>query len=219
MTFSILVRHQQTGHFGGAAATGNLCVGAWVLRGDALAGMTASQGLYPNPFWSPQVLSLMSAGDNAPQALRSVVDADPGCDLRQLAVLDRDGGTAVHSGVKNIDYYGHIAADGLMVVGNMLESRAVLEAIADTYFSATTALPDRLIAALSAGASAGGDFRGLVSAALLVVAADEPPLDLRIDAASDPLRALEDLYRRTLDPAYRDWLHRIPTIERPRRVR
>ena len=218
MTFSILVRDPETGAFGGAAATGNLCVGAWVLRGDVRVGMTASQGLYPNPLWSPRLLDLMSAGGGAAEALRQIVYADSGREVRQLAVLDRDGGTAVHSGAKNLDYYGHIAADGLIVAGNMLESRAVLEALVDAFSSATDALAARLISALSAGAAAGGDFRGLLSAAVLVVSADEPPLDLRIDVAPDPLHALDDLYRRTLEPAYRDWLHRIPTVNSPERA-
>ena len=31
MTFSILARNPKTGEIGGAAATGNLCVGGWVL--------------------------------------------------------------------------------------------------------------------------------------------------------------------------------------------
>ena len=32
MTFSILARNPKTGEIGGAAATGNLCVGGWVLN-------------------------------------------------------------------------------------------------------------------------------------------------------------------------------------------
>ncbi|SNR53281.1 Family of unknown function [Puniceibacterium sediminis] len=47
MTFPILVRDPVSGIFGGAAATGNLCVGGWVLRGDALVGLPASQGKTP----------------------------------------------------------------------------------------------------------------------------------------------------------------------------
>ena len=48
MTFSILARNPKTGEIGGAAATGNLCVGGWVLRGDIKKGVTASQGFYPS---------------------------------------------------------------------------------------------------------------------------------------------------------------------------
>ena len=43
MTFSILAQDPETGAIGGAAATGSLCVGGWVLRGDLDAGMSAKQ--------------------------------------------------------------------------------------------------------------------------------------------------------------------------------
>ena len=45
MTFSILARNPETGEIGGAAATGNLCVGGWVLRGDIKKGCL----LYTSP--------------------------------------------------------------------------------------------------------------------------------------------------------------------------
>jgi uncharacterized Ntn-hydrolase superfamily protein len=87
MTFSILARDPDTGTFGGAAATGNLCVGAWVLRGDVRAGPTASQGLYPSPLWGPQVLELMPADYDAAEALQQVVRRDAGREVRQLSTV------------------------------------------------------------------------------------------------------------------------------------
>ena len=47
MTFSILARDPDSGLIGGAAATGSLCVGGWVLRGRAGVGLSASQGASP----------------------------------------------------------------------------------------------------------------------------------------------------------------------------
>ena len=218
MTFSMLVRDPDSGAFGGAAATGNLCVGAWVLRGDARAGMTASQGLYPSPIWGPEALKLMAAGRDAAEAVRQVVDTDSGRDVRQLAALDRNGGIGGHSGAGNLDYCGHVAGENLIAVGNMLDSPAVLEGMVEAFASATGPQPARLIAGLAAGAAAGGDFRGLLSAAILVVSPDAPPLDLRIDHAADPIGALRALYDRTCDPAYQDWLAGIPTLNDPERA-
>jgi uncharacterized Ntn-hydrolase superfamily protein len=57
MTFSILARNPKTGEIGGAAATGNLCVGGWVLRGDIKKGVTASQGFYPSTIWGENILN------------------------------------------------------------------------------------------------------------------------------------------------------------------
>ena len=45
MTFSIIARNPKTGEIGGAAATGNLCVGGWVLRGDIKKGITTHRFL------------------------------------------------------------------------------------------------------------------------------------------------------------------------------
>ena len=36
MTFSLLSLDKNTGTFAGATATGNLCVGGWVLRGKPM---------------------------------------------------------------------------------------------------------------------------------------------------------------------------------------
>ena len=56
MTYSILARDPETGAFGGAAATGSLCVGGWVLRGRAGVGISASQGASPSTLWGEEAL-------------------------------------------------------------------------------------------------------------------------------------------------------------------
>ena len=68
MTFSILAQDLNTGCMGGAAATGSLCVGGWVLRGDSRAGMSASQGAAPSTLWGEDALNRMQAGDTAEQS-------------------------------------------------------------------------------------------------------------------------------------------------------
>jgi uncharacterized Ntn-hydrolase superfamily protein len=100
----------------------------------------------------------------------------------------------------------------------MLDSPAVLEAMVEAFASATGTLSARLIESLAAGATAGGDVRGLLSAAILVVSPDAAPLDLRIDHAADPIGALNALYECTCDPAYQDWLAGIPTLNDPERA-
>ena len=49
MTFSILAQDPESGRMGGAAATGSLCVGGWVLRGSIDAALRASTGREGNP--------------------------------------------------------------------------------------------------------------------------------------------------------------------------
>ena len=51
MTFSVLTFDENEGVYAVAAATGSLCVGGWVLRGDIESGLVASQGTSPSSFW------------------------------------------------------------------------------------------------------------------------------------------------------------------------
>jgi hypothetical protein len=64
------------------------------------------------------------------------------------------------------------------------------------YTSAAGPLPRRLLAALNAAQAAGGDARGVMSAALVVVGAapgDRQLVDLRVDRSADPLGELARL--------------------------
>lgn len=217
MTFSILAQDLCSGAFGGAAATGSLCVGGWVLRGDSRVGLSASQGAAPSTMWGEDVLARMMSGAGASDAVAAVTGTDNGRDWRQLSALDRAGRTACHTGSQNGDWKGALTAPGLVVSGNLLAGPHVLEALRDAYLDASGPLAARLLAALKAAEAAGGDTRGLQSAALLVVADDAPPLSLRIDWARDPVAALRDLHARSQSGAYAAWLPTVPTRHDPER--
>ena len=66
--------------------------------------------------------------------------------------------------------------------------------------------------ALAAADAAGGDKRGLVSAALLILDPHRPPLDLRIDYHVNPLTALKRLCDRAHGPPYHKWLGKVPVL-------
>jgi len=72
--------------------------------------------------------------------------------------------------------------------------------MAEGYTAATGTFPRRLLAALLAAQAAGGDARGQMSAAMLVVGAERMPnpwdgqlLSIRIDRSTDPLADLAAL--------------------------
>lgn len=217
MTFSILARDPETGRIGGAAATGSLCVGGWVLRGDARAGMSACQGAAPSTFWGEDVLAAMRGDAPAEKALGDVIAPDPGRAWRQLTAMDLRGGVAGHSGDDNTDWKGHLPFAGGIVAGNMLSGPQVLDALADGFVTASGPLHDRLLAALYAAERAGGDIRGLKSAALLVVGADMAPLTLRVDLSDEPLPALAALTRRATSGDYASWAAQVPCLDDPHR--
>jgi uncharacterized Ntn-hydrolase superfamily protein len=167
--------------------------------------------------WGEDALVRMRAGESAEQALAAVTGPDAGRDWRQLAVLDRAGGAACHTGTANTKWRGALVAPGLVVSGNLLAGPQVLEALRDTFLSTQGSLAERLLAALAAAEAAGGDTRGLQSAALLVVSDDAPPLTLRVDWSENPVAALHDLHTRSQSGDYAAWLPTVPTRNDPER--
>ena len=72
---------------------------------------------------------------------------------------------------------------------------------------------DDLLAALRAAEKAGGDSRGLLSAALLVLHPDHAPLTLRVDHhPDDPIGALSDLHKRATTGEYAYWAEKVPVV-------
>lgn len=213
MTFSILTFDNKTGIFAAAAATGSLCVGGWVLRGDIESGLVASQGTAPSTFWRDDALRAMHGGQTAHDAVEAVTSDDPGKGHRQLIALDRSGASHGFTGASSVPYAAHMAQHGLAVAGNMLEGPKVLEAMVAQAQSCTEGPDQKMIQVLKAARQAGGDSRGLLSAAMLILAPDRPPLDLRIDYSDDPIADLEKLYLRTRTSPYFDWLAEVPVLE------
>ena len=219
MTFSVLARDNETGAIGGAAATGSLCVGGWVLRGHLKAGISASQGAAPSTLWGEDILAAMQSGLTAAEAVKTITSADRGRAHRQLAAVDLSGNAAAFTGEKNEDVKGSLMFPSGVASGNMLGSEAVLSAMAETAAKPVQGFEMRLLEALKAAHDAGSDFRGLLSAALLILHPDRPPLTLRIDYhADDPIGALEHLYLKATSGDYAEWAQQVPVASDKERV-
>ncbi len=221
VTFSILAMDQATGMIGGAAATGNLAVGGWVLRAASGTGAVATQGYSVSPLWGDRALSLLGDGVSAQEVVDRVTGEDSGREYRQLSVLDRTGGVAAWTGQSNNDAKDHILGAGFVVAGNWLTNCTLLEKMAETYISTdATVSPEfgcRLIDVLRAGTLAGGDARGIMSAAIRTVHPKCPPVDLRVDYDDDPLKRLRMIYDMVMSEPYLGWTKGVPTDEDPYR--
>ena len=194
MTWSIIARDSATGQFGIAVATRFFAVGARVPYIAPGFGAVATQALV-NPYYGIDGLELLRDRQSPSEIVEALIAADSGRESRQLHILDAGGRVASHTGRDCIDWCGHIEGDGFSIAGNMLTGASVLDETARAYI-ANDALPfaQRLIAAMRAGETAGGDKRGKQSAALLIYGDDEwSALDLRVDDHADPLGELERL--------------------------
>jgi len=200
MTFSIAARCPRTGMLGVATSSKALSAGGLVPYCRAGVGAIASQS-FVNPYLGIDGLVLLEQGLAAERTLERLVEDDPGRDLRQLAIIDKDGRAAAYTGTRCIPWAGHIVGAGYACVGNILVAEGVVEAMAREFQnSISDELPERLIRALEAGQEAGGDRRGRQSAGMTVVNEEEYPwIDIRVDDHDDPvpeLRRIYEIYKR-----------------------
>src|SRR4051795_6568237 len=206
MTFSI-VGHSHVGPdpdsapaWGVAVASKFLAVGNAVPAAVAGVGALAPQA-DANVAWKGVGLSLLDEGATASVALQRMIEEDDKRDHRQLGLVDADGAAATHTGPSCLEWAGGLAEDGVAIQGNVLAGPEVVEAMKHAWDeSAGQPLGRRLLAALAAGDTAGGDKRGRQSAALLVVSdgagyagLDDVAADLRVDDHPDPVTELARL--------------------------
>ena len=178
-------------------------------------GLSASQGHMPSTLWGEDVLVAMGRGLNAESAVAEVVNADSERGKRQLLALDRDSDGAIFSGDANLPVVSEIIASNCVVAGNMLADHSVINACHLGFASSHGSLESRLLNALKQAADAGGDVRGLESAAILVVSDGAPPVDLRVDYSNTPLTDLGQLIQRAKDEKYALWRSTLPTRKNP----
>ena len=218
MTYSLLAIDEKTGALIAAAATGSLCVGGWVIRGRWGSGLVASQGTAPSTLWRDDVLDRLHDAVPADTAVQAVTSVDPGRTHRQLTALDARGRAAGFTGEASVPHAAHRLQEGLAIAGNMLSGPDVLTAMEARWNGAGGDPAMRALSALDAADAAGGDARGLLSAALLVLRPDAAPLDLRIDRSDRPLEDLRELLDAARTPPYADWLDEVPTHRDPTRA-
>lgn len=194
-TFSISARCARTGMLGVAVSTAVPGVGGICPFVKPGVGAVSTQS-WVNPYLGIDGLKLLEQGSTAQQALDTLIDADPGEDVRQLEIVDGTGRSAAWSGRQCTDWFGHITGPDFSVQGNMLVGERTIQAMAEAFTgSAGLMLPERLMAVLEGGQSAGGDKRGRQSAAMLVYRIEEfPYLSLRVDEHAHPVAELRRVF-------------------------
>lgn len=201
-TYSIVARDPATGQLGVAVQSHWFSVGPVVPWAEAGVGAIATQSLVKVDY-GPDGLALLKSGMSPIDALGSMLLADSGREVRQVAIVDAQGRVASHTGSKCIAYASHITGEGFSVQANLMEDSTVPRAMAEAYRK-NSALPfaERMLSALVAAEGQKGDIRGKQSAAIVIVSGQkqEKPwqgkiMELRIEDHPAPLDELTRLIR------------------------
>jgi uncharacterized Ntn-hydrolase superfamily protein len=201
-TFSIVCRDPRTGAMGVAVQSHWFSVGTAVSWAEAGAGAVATQS-FTNKSFGPRGLELLKKGLTAQQVLDQLLSDDEGREVRQVAIIDKNGNVATHTGKNCIDHAGHIKGENFSVQSNMMLTNKVPAAMAEAFKNSEgKPLAERMLAALEAAQRVGGDIRGQQSAAIIVVPGasegkpwDERIVDLRVDDHPAPIKELRRLYK------------------------
>ena len=205
-TFSILGYDPATGEVGGAVQSRVFAVGNGVLWAEADVGIVATQAIV-DVSYGPQGLALLRAGVKPEAIVRAIWESDPDPRAndwtkhgRQFAVMDAQGNYAAFTGPKASAWAGHKGGTFCTAQGNILAGEAVVANMVDAFEKTEGHLSVRLMAALDAGQAAGGDTRGMQSAAMLIVKKDggvwlhnDAVLRLHVDDNPEPLKELRRL--------------------------
>ena len=200
-TYSIVARDIETGEMGVAVQSHWFSVGSVVGWAEAGVGAIATQSLV-NISFGPRGLELLKQGLNAKQVVDSLIASDEGRNVRQLAIVDAKGNVAAYTGNKCIPFAGHIVGDNFSVQANLMLNADVWPAMEKTFKNIKGPLAERMIAALEAGQSAGGDIRGQQSASILIVKGkstgkvwEDRLIDLRVEDHPKPVEELKRLLK------------------------
>jgi len=173
-TYSILGFDPETGEIGGAVQS---CVPTvtMVLHGRGDVGMLAVQGR-PRPEYGDEGLSFLRTGMPPREVIEAVhrggfIFTPWGGNKfeMQFAVIDRKGQTAAYTGPQCQEYAGHLQGRYCVAQGNLVANSRVVSAMVRAFEATPGALKYRLMAALDAAQANGGDRRGMMSAAMLIV--------------------------------------------------
>ncbi len=201
VTYSIVGYCEKEQAWGVAVQSKFLAVGSAVPFAKAGVGAVATQS-FANTTYGPEGLRMIEQGASADEVLRRLTEADEGRADRQVGIIDANGKSATFTGEGCNDWAGGIAGKHFAAQGNILVDGNTVKEMARVFESTQGPLAERLLRALAAGQAAGGDSRGMQSAALLVVKEgggyggfNDRYIDLRVDDHPSPIEELERIYQ------------------------
>jgi uncharacterized Ntn-hydrolase superfamily protein len=203
-TFSIVAYDPDTQELGIAVQSRFIAVGSVVPWAKAGVGAVATQA-YANTTYGPRALELLAKGETPEGVISKITEEDKQAAIRQVGIVSAKGASATFTGDRCNAWAGGVKGENFCCQGNILAGEDVVKNMAKSFQESKGDLADRLLAALQAGQDAGGDTRGMQSAALLVVREgwgyggfNDRYRDLRVDDHAEPIKELKrvlDLHR------------------------
>lgn len=199
-TFSIVARDPSNGDLGVAVQSKFPNVRVAVPYAKAGVGAVATQS-FSNSDFGTKGLRLLELGASPQEVLTIIGRDDKDLQDRQVGIVDAAGRSATFTGKKCFDWAGGRTGENYAIQGNILVSEATVAAMEKAFSTTRGPLAERLLAAIKAGAEAGGDRRGRQSAALLVVrpgasydGKTDAYVDISVYDARDPIAEIFRLY-------------------------
>lgn len=198
-TFSIVAVDPETGTCGAAVASKYPSVGKVVPYVRAGVGAFCTQHWH-HPKWGEQVLDLLAGGKGPEEVLGEILKDDKNKDKRQLLLVDMEGRAVVRNPARpdlaGEIYWGAMSGRNFACAGNMIAGRDVVVAMGKAFEETRGSLADRLMAALAAGDSAGGDRRGRLAAGIRIAKKEVPGLwlELQVEKSDDAVNDLVKKY-------------------------
>ncbi len=199
-TFSIVGYDPETGDLGVAVQSKFFAVGAVVPWAKVGVGAIATQA-YANTTFGPHGLELLESGLEPEEVLIALLADDEGRAQRQIGIVDAKGHATAHTGAECQAWAGHVNGENFTAQGNILVGEETVAAMARAFQETEGMLGEKLMRALEEGQAAGGDSRGVQSAAILVVRAEggyggfnDRYCDLRVDDHTDPIGELRRIF-------------------------
>jgi uncharacterized Ntn-hydrolase superfamily protein len=196
MTFSIIARCPETGRLGLGIATFSIAAGGRCEGIRFGAGICKTQA-YVKRDNDLLALELLEQGMSPAGVMQALEDNDPDHAWRQIAIIDRAGKAAAHTGTGCRPWAGHHIGDGFVAFGNVLAGPKVIDGIVAGFLRAPgAALEFRLLAALEGGRDSGGQTGAeghLTERSAAIFVASEPDhfdIDVRVDLHDDAVTEL-----------------------------
>lgn len=188
---------------GAVVTTSSMAVGSRCVWAEPGVGAVLTQHR-TDPRLGPKILARLGKGEAPDAIVADLGKNEPNIGWRQLAVMAADGKAAFFHGARILSTRNGKIGRNCVAIGNIIRSTTVVDAMVSAFEGCEDQpLAERLMRGIEAGQAAGGEWKQVKSAGLLVVDKESFPfVDLRVDLHSQPLvelRFLWELYQPTAE--------------------